>query len=108
MPKSAKVKPEVVAEVEGLVDSHCNREIAEILNQHGSPTWEGNPFDLKKVAFVHDTYKLSSRRDRMRRRGMLTTREVAEKFGVAETTVHKWGIQGLIKKCYSDCLRRGI
>ncbi len=44
----------------------------------------------------------------MRRRGMLTTREVAEKLGVAETTVHRWGVQGLIKKCYSDRLRRGL
>ena len=44
----------------------------------------------------------------MRRRGMLTTREVAEKLGVAETTVHQWGVQGLIKKCYSDRLRRGL
>ena len=39
---------------------------------------------------------------------MLTTREVAEKFGVAETTVRQWGLQGPIKKCYSDRLRRGL
>ena len=106
--KIRKVKPEIVAKVDSLVDSHCDREIAEILNQHGWRTWEEKPFDLKKVAFIRDTYKLSSRRDRMRRRGMLTTREVAEKLGVAETTVHKWGIRGLIKKCYSDRLRRGL
>jgi hypothetical protein len=106
--KIRKVKPEIVAKVDSLVDNHCDREIAEVLNQHGWRTWEGKPFNLKKVAFIRGAYKLSSRRDRMRRRGMLTTGEVAEKLGVAETTVHQWGVQGLIKKCYSDRLRRGL
>jgi DNA invertase Pin-like site-specific DNA recombinase len=106
--KIRKFKPEVVAEVDRLTDRHCDREIADVLNQRGWRTWEGKPFDHKKVAFIRWTYKLSGRRDRMRRRGMLTTREVAEKLGVGTTTVHKWGIQGLIKKCYSDRLRRGL
>jgi DNA invertase Pin-like site-specific DNA recombinase len=106
--KIRKVKPEIVAKVDSLIDHHCDREIAEILNQHGWKTWEGKPFDLKKVAFIRSAYKLSSRRERMREHGMLTTSEVAEKLGVGETTVHKWGVQGLIKKCYSDRLRRGL
>jgi DNA invertase Pin-like site-specific DNA recombinase len=106
--KIRKVKAEIVAEVDRLVDTHCDREIADFLNQEGRRTWEGKPFDRKKVAFIRDTYKLSSRRDRMRQRGMLTTREVAEKFGVAITTVYQWGIQGLIEKCYSDRLKRGL
>src|SRR5712671_6608234 len=74
--KIRKVKPEIVAKVDSLVDNHCDREIAEVLNQHGWRTWEGKPFNLKKVAFIRGAYKLSSRRDRMRRRGMLTTGEV--------------------------------
>jgi DNA invertase Pin-like site-specific DNA recombinase len=106
--KIRKVKPEIVAKVDSLIDNYCDREIADILNQHGLRTWEGKPFNLKKVAFIRGAYKLSSRRERMRRQGMLTTREVAEKFGIAETTVYQWGLQGLIKKCYSDRLRRGL
>ena len=39
---------------------------------------------------------------------MLTTREVAARFGVSETAVHEWGRQGLIKKCYTDSLNRGL
>ena len=38
----------------------------------------------------------------------LTTAEVAARFGVSETAVHRWGRRGLIKKCYSDNLRRGL
>jgi DNA-binding XRE family transcriptional regulator len=63
---------------------------------------------LKKVAWIRHAYKLSSRYDRLRRRGMLTTREVAAKFGVARTTIHEWGRQGLITKHYADSLNRGL
>ncbi len=39
---------------------------------------------------------------------MLTTEEVAERFNIAQTTVHKWGQQGLINKVYSDNRNRGL
>ncbi|WP_439406546.1 recombinase family protein [Bradyrhizobium sp. DASA03076] len=103
-----KFKPELVAAVDRLLEQHCDREIAEIFNRDGWHTWEGKPFDLKKVAFIRGAYKLASRYDRLRRRAMLTTREVAAKFGIAKTTVHEWGRQGLIKKCYADSLNRGL
>ena len=52
--------------------------------------------------------RFASRYDRLRRRGMLTTQEVAAKFKISETTVHDWGRQGLIKKCCADSLNRGL
>jgi DNA invertase Pin-like site-specific DNA recombinase len=103
-----KFKPELVAEVDRLLDHHCDREIAEILNGRGCRTWEGKPFNLKKIAFIRHAYKLSSRQERLRCRGMLTTREIAERFDVSETAVHRWGREGLIRKCYTDSLNRGV
>lgn len=103
-----KFKPQLVAEVDRLLDHHCDREIADILNERGSRTWEGKHFNLKKIAFIRAAYKLASRHERLRRRGMLTTRELAAKFGVAGTTVHDWGRQGLIKKHHADSLNRGL
>ena len=95
-----RFKPDLVAKVDRLVDDHCDREIAEILNREGCRTWEGKPFNLKKVTFI--------RGERLRRRGLLTTREVADKFGVSETAVHRWGRQQLLQKCYTDSLNRGL
>jgi DNA invertase Pin-like site-specific DNA recombinase len=103
-----KFKPELVAEVDRLLDRHCDREIADMLNQRGLRTWEGKPFNLKKIAFIRSAYKLDSRHQRLRCRGMLTTRELAERFNVSETAVHQWGREGLIKRCYTDSLRRGL
>ena len=103
-----KFKPELVAEVDRLLDLHCDREIAKILNNKGWRTWEAKPFNLKKVAWIRHAYKLLSRYDRLRRRGLLTTNEVAARFGISETTVHDWGRQGVIKKCCVDSLNRGL
>jgi hypothetical protein len=103
-----KFKPEIVAEVDRLLDHHCDREIADILNQRGHRTWEDKPFRLKKIAFIRRAYKLPSRRHRLLERGMLTTKEVAARFDIAETTVHQWGRQGIIRKCYSDNRHRGL
>ena len=103
-----KFKPELVAEVDRLLDKHCDREISEFFNQQGLRTWEGEPFNLKKIAHIRTAYNLPSRRQRLRDRGMLTTEEVAKRFGVSQTAVHQWGRQGLITKCYSDNLHRGL
>ncbi len=103
-----KCKPDLVAEVDRLLDRHCDREIADILNERGQQTWEGKPFNLKKVAFIRTAYSLPSRHQRLRDRGMLTTQEVAEHFAIAKTTVQQWGRQGLITKVYSDNLSRGL
>jgi DNA invertase Pin-like site-specific DNA recombinase len=103
-----KFKPELIMEVDHLLDQYCDREIADILNKRGCQTWERKPFNLKKIAFIRTAYKLPSRHQRLRHRGMLTTREVAAKLDVAPTTVHEWGRQGLIKKHYADSLNRGL
>ena len=103
-----KFKPELVATVDRMLDQHCDREIADILNRDGWRSSEGLLFNTKKIAFIRTAYKLPSRHQRLRRRGMITTHEVAEKFGIARTTVHEWGRQGLIKKYYADSLNRGL
>lgn len=86
-----KFKQEVVIEVDRLLDSYCDREIADILNQRGLCTWEAKPFNLKTIAFIRGADNLASRHRRLRDRGMLTTAEVAARFGVSETAVHRWG-----------------
>ena len=103
-----KFKPELVAEVDRLLDRHCDREIADIFNERGIRTWDGQTFNLKKIDFIRGAYNLPSRRQRLRDRGMLTTEEVAERFDIALTTVHQWGRQGLISKVYSDNCNRGL
>jgi DNA invertase Pin-like site-specific DNA recombinase len=101
-----KTRPEVVAEIDGLLDHHCDREVAEILNRQGRRTWTNESFNLKKVAHIRKAFKLKSRYGRLRARGLLTAKEMSAKHGVSLGTIHNWGRQGLLRKYLYDNLRR--
>lgn len=97
-----KTKPELVADIDRLLDDHCDREVAEILNQQGRRTWQNQAFTLKKVAWIRARYHLKSRFARLRERGLLTAKEMSEKLGIAMTTVHEWARSGLLHRLVCD------
>ena len=97
-----KFKPEVVAEVDRLLEHHRDHEIADILNNRGLRTGEGKPFKRTTIYVLRNGYNLTSHHDRLRQRGLLTTHELAARFQVTTSTVRAWGRQGLIKNCYAD------
>ncbi|HEV2728525.1 MAG TPA: recombinase family protein [Terriglobales bacterium] len=99
-----KTKPEVVAEIDALLNEHCDREVAEILNQRGHRTWPNQPFTLKKIEHIRGTYHLKSRFRRLREQGLLTAKEMSKTLGVCETTVHDWARSGLLRRI--DCYTR--
>src|SRR5437867_1215861 len=101
-----KTKPEVVAEIDGLLDQYCDREVAEILNRRGRRTWQNEPFSLKKIAHIREAFKLKSRYSRLRARGLLTAKEMSVRHGVTFTTINNWGRQGLLRKYRYDNDRR--
>lgn len=99
-----KTRPEVVHLVDQLLDDHTYSEIATILNERGlrpgasaRPGRAADRFSSKKVAYLMHTYSLRSRYDRLRERGMLNRREMADRLGVHEQTVERWTEFGLIK-----------
>ncbi len=100
-----KVKAEIVAQVDQLLNHYGDHEIAEILNSRGFRTGQGIPFDARKIHRIRKTHNLSGHSNRLRRLGMLTTRELANHLHVSQAAIQKWGRQGLIKKCYHDGLR---
>ncbi len=88
--------PEVVEAVDTLLDDHCEREIAEILNRRGFHTGYGKPFNLRRVARVRQLHNLKTRRQRLRERGLLTPSELAERLGVSQKTVRSWRQRNLL------------
>lgn len=101
-----KTKPEVVAEIDSLLDQYCDREVAEILNRQGQRTWQNEPFNLKKIAHIRQAFKLQSRYGRLRAKGLLTAKEMSVRHGVTFTTINNWGRQGLLRKYRYDSDRR--
>jgi len=97
-----KFKPDIVAAVDRLLDHHRDQEIANILNHQGLRTGEGKIFTNRTIASLRECHNLSSHHDRLRRRGLLTTHELASQYQISDSTVREWGRQGLIKNCYAD------
>ena len=93
-----KTRPEVVQALDELLDTCTDREAAVRLNVLGHRNWKGEPFTAKRVSLVRCTYKLQSRFERLRARGLLTGGEMAKQLGVSTTTVHEWGRAGLLER----------
>jgi len=110
-----KTKPEVVAEIDALLDDYCDREVAEILNRRGRRTWQNEPFSLKKIAHIRQSFNLKCRYSRLRARGLLTAKEMSVQHGVTTTTINLWAREGRLKKhrygnarrCLYEPLKKG-
>ena len=101
-----KTKPEVVAEIDQLLDHNCDREVAEILNQEGRRTWQNEPFNLKKIAHIRQAFNLKCRYSRLRAKGLLTAKEMSVRHSVTTTTINLWAREGRLQKHRYDNLRR--
>lgn len=93
-----KTLPHVVQLIDELLQTCTDVEVAKRLNQLGHRNWRGDSFTHKKVRLVRVTYGLKSRFQRLRERGMLTSGELAQRFGVCATTVNHLGRQGVLKR----------
>ena len=101
-----KTKPEVVAEIDGLLDHYCDREVAEVLNRRGRRTWQDESFNLKKIAHIRQAFNLKCRYSRLRARGLLTAKEMSVRHGVTPTTINYWAREGRLQKHGYDNARR--
>jgi DNA invertase Pin-like site-specific DNA recombinase len=95
--KTWLTSPEVIAEVDRLLDQHTEREIAAVLNAGHRLSGKGGSFTRNLVARLRRDYHLKTRFDRLRAAGMLTAAEVAKQLGVCTSTVHDWRQSGLLK-----------
>ena len=92
-----QTSPEVVSEVDRLLDDHTDAEIAALMTGHGLRSGTGKPIDAMMIAGVRKRYGLKPRYSRLRERGLLTLTEVAQAFGVATCTVKIWRRAGLLR-----------
>ena len=101
MPLSAwqlrKTKPEILAEIDRLLDSMTDSQIAAELNRRGWRSSANNPFTAWVVFNLRRNHNLASRTARLRAKGLLTAREVAEIIGTKFNLVDYWREQGLLR-----------
>ena len=92
-----QTNPEVVAEVDRLLNDHTEAQIAVLLNERGWRSGTGRAFTKRMISQIRCQYRLKSRYSRLREAGMLTQQEIADQLGVHTTTVHYWRRNGLLK-----------
>jgi DNA invertase Pin-like site-specific DNA recombinase len=93
-----KTKPEVIATLDRLLETHTDQQAADALNVLGFRNWQHQPFNAKKVVSVRCAYKLKSEAKRLLDKGLVRAEELAKRFGVSVTTIHEWGRQGLLRR----------
>jgi hypothetical protein len=92
-----QTSPQVVAEIDALLDDHTEGQIATLLNERGRVSGEGNRFDARLVQRLCRDYALKTPYDRLRAAGMLTLTEIADQLGLSTQTVKIWRNHGLLR-----------
>jgi hypothetical protein len=95
--------PSVVSEIDRLLNDYTYRQIASILNGRGLRSGENHSFTSRIVARIQRRYGLTSRYDRLRKAGLLTTDEMATILGITPQRVKIWCHHGLLRgHAYND------
>jgi len=87
----------VVEEIDRLVDTYTDKEIADLLNERGVRTVVTTPWTAARIGRLRHTYHLKDRRTRLLAQGLLTPEDVADRYGVVVSTVHLWRRRGLLR-----------
>jgi len=87
----------LVAEVDRLLEDYTHAQIAAILNHRGLRTVDGKLLTRVSIRNIQQAYALLPRYDRLRRRGMLTVLEMAQRLDIAASTVKAWTQAGLLE-----------
>ena len=87
----------VVEEIDRLIETYTDKEIAEFLNERGVRTVVTTPWTAARIGRLRHIYHLTDRRTRLLAQGLLTPEDVAARYDVLVCTVHKWRRRGLLR-----------
>ena len=93
-----KFKPEIVAELDRLLETYTEKDAADQLNAQGHRNWRQQPFTRATVFNMRVNYKLKSHSQRLRDRGFISAQELAQRLHISATTVHQWGRAGYLAR----------
>ena len=89
--------PQVLAEIDRLLENHTDAEVVAILNERGLRPGQARSFSRLILFKLRQAHDLDDRYTRLRRRGLLTQEEMAVLLGVCVKTVKQWRYAGLLR-----------
>jgi len=93
-----KTPPELVQEIDQLLDHYDELESAEILNRQGRTTATNHRLTRAIVCMIRRTYRLRSRKERLLEQGYVSLTEAANETNVGTKKVLNWHRLGLIHR----------
>jgi DNA invertase Pin-like site-specific DNA recombinase len=94
-----KTRPDLLREIDLLLDAHTERDVARVLAERGVTTSHGKPFRVENIAYLRKRHGLKHRRERLRDRGFMTLQEIAAQLGVSMLEVDRRALRGEIETC---------
>jgi DNA invertase Pin-like site-specific DNA recombinase len=92
-----KTKAEILAEIDRLLERCTDSEIAAELNKKGWRSSANLSFSQRIISCLRTVHKLPSRAERLRAKGFLNTRQIAQLIDSKPSLVDYWRQQGLLK-----------
>jgi hypothetical protein len=92
-----RTRSEIITEMDRLLDTHTEGEVAEILNERGWCSSLGRPFNLVRIQSLRRDHRMKSRFARLRDQGLLTTDEIEEMIGRGSNRASYWEKLGVLK-----------
>jgi hypothetical protein len=90
-------RPEIITQIDTLLNDYTDQEVAEHLNHQGFRSGKGEWFSARIIARLRKEYDLRDRYSRLQDRGFLTLEEIALRLAVSTSTVKIWRRLGLIR-----------
>jgi DNA invertase Pin-like site-specific DNA recombinase len=90
-------EPELLNEIDRLLDQFTEGQLAEKLNQRGCCSSLKLPFSALRIRGLCRYHGFKSRQQRLQEKGLLGARDIAELIGSKPILVDYWRQQGLLK-----------
>jgi DNA invertase Pin-like site-specific DNA recombinase len=94
--RAAKVLPEVIRELDRLLETYSDIEAAARLNALGYRSWLDQPFNRNRVTTLRQRAGLKSRFERLRAQGFLTAREMARELDLCVEHIQRLAHAGVL------------
>jgi len=95
--QARKHSPDLIREMDRLLEDYNYKDVARILNEKGMKTGGGVALTSNAVSYIRIAFGLKSRFDRLRARGMLTVPEIASKLDVSAETIWRYQKLGIVR-----------
>jgi hypothetical protein len=101
--KLRETSPQVLSEINRLLNDYTDSQIAAILTERGYRSGEKKTINAGMVWRLRRQHGLKTRYQRLQEKGMLTLEEIAAKLGIAYATAKVWHRAGYLHGCtYND------